>query len=93
MRYGASSLCLILWLSGCATLPSLLPTNRVVVSCPAELQYQPTRAFPQISEPLTNQSLEEFALLLIVQIRREWNKADQAASDCREWLRSQQPKS
>ena len=89
MLTGVSAWCLAMLLSGCATLPSLLPTSRIVVACPPELQYQPRRSFPPLADPLTNDGLAEFALSLIVQVRREWAAADQAASDCNEYLRTQ----
>lgn len=89
IAYGVSSLCLALLLSGCASMPNLLPTTRVVIACPPELQYRPLRQFPPIPEVFTNGSLEEFVLSLIVQMRQEWKAIDQARSDCETWLRGQ----
>lgn len=89
MRTGASALCLATLLVGCGTLPSLLPTNRIVVACPVELQYQPRRSLPSLPSPLTNDGLAEFALSLVVQIRQGWAQAEQARNDCYEWERSQ----
>lgn len=86
---GVSLAYLLMLLAGCGTLPSLLPTSRVVVSCPPELGYRPVKVFPPLPEPLTNRGLEEFALSLVVQIRQTWAAVEQSQNDCAEWLRSQ----
>ena len=87
---GVRLACLSLLLAGCAAMPNLLPTNRVLLTCPAELQYSPRRYFPPIPlGPLTNQFLDDYAGLLIVQLRQEWKRFDQAQSDCAEWMKGQ----
>ena len=89
MRFGASSLCLVLLLNGCGTLSNLLPPTRVVVACPPELVYQARRVFPALPDQLTNRSLEDYALALVEQIKAEWLEADQVAAACREYLKVQ----
>lgn len=87
MRCGVRLACLALLLSGCAGQSNLLPTNRLVLSCPLELQYQIPQGFPAV--PTTNLGLEEFAGLLVIQIRRERRNVAQSQSDCEVWLREQ----
>ncbi len=90
MRNGVILLCLNLLLTACASTPNLLPPQRVVVACPAELQYHPSKVFPPVPKGrLTNRQLEEYVLSLIAQVRQEWEAVEQANSDCTNWLKGQ----
>ena len=88
-RIGALPLSLLLLLSGCASAPSLLPQQRLVVACPAHLVWAPSRQLPILPDPLTNRGLIEFAESLLDQLLAEWTEADRVAGDCRAWLKEQ----
>ena len=88
-RIGAQLLSLCLLLTGCASAPTLLPQQRVVVACPAHLVWHPARQLPILPDPLTNRGLLEFADGLLDLLEAQWTEADRIAGDCRTWLKEQ----
>lgn len=86
---GVSSACLCMWLTSCASAPNLLPSQRVVVACPAELQYRPVRQFPPLPMPLLNRGLQDFVDALLDQLEETWARVEQSNNDCAKWLKGQ----
>lgn len=80
---------LSLLLSACASAPSLLPQQRLVVACPPHLVWSPARQLPILPDPLTNRGLLEFADGLLDLLEAQWTEADRIAGDCRTWLKEQ----
>lgn len=89
-RRGLTLMFLLMWLGGCATAPSLLPQQRVVVSCPSNLVFLPSPDLPIPPEQLTNLGLKRFAEDLMDYVEAEWNRALDANAQCKNWLKSQQ---